>query len=174
MKAVAKWALTALLAVSSATGAQQPAASPRQSALPRITPAAAPADQTMSSAQEAQLRKQDAELIAAARQVMALVDEGRIGEVWDGASSAMKRAVPRAEFVAQVASDRRRVGSPNDREDSAVTRTRYPAGQRVPQGVYANIATPTTFANAPQPVRELVSFRLDEDRTWRVSGYSLR
>jgi hypothetical protein len=23
-------------------------------------------------------------------------------------------------------------------------------------------------------VRELVSFRLDEDKTWRVSGYSLR
>ena len=28
--------------------------------------------------------------------------------------------------------------------------------------------------NMPKPVRELVSFRLDEDRQWRVSGYSLR
>jgi uncharacterized protein DUF4019 len=32
----------------------------------------------------------------------------------------------------------------------------------------------TKFANAPQPVRELVSFHLDNDKTWRVSGYSLR
>ncbi len=174
MKAVARWPLAALLAVSGASDAQrriEPVAQPRPAAVPVQPPVSAP---VMSPAQQMQLRKQDAELIDAARRVMALVDESRVGEVWDGASAAMKRAVPREEFVAQVGGDRSRVGKPRERGDAAVTRTQYPAGQRVPQGVYANIATPTSFANAPQAVRELVSFRLDEDRTWRVSGYSLR
>ena len=39
---------------------------------------------------------------------------------------------------------------------------------------YANVVYASKFANAPQPVRELASFHLDDDQTWRVSGYSLR
>ena len=45
---------------------------------------------------------------------------------------------------------------------------------QVPEGLYINVSFPTRFAKAPQPVRELVSFRLDEDKTWRLAGYSLR
>jgi hypothetical protein len=55
-----------------------------------------------------------------------------------------------------------------------VSRSQFPAGAKVPQGLYLNVAVPTTFATSQTPVRELVSFRLDEDKTWRVSGYSLR
>ena len=36
------------------------------------------------------------------------------------------------------------------------------------------MSSATRFANSAEPVRELISFRLDEDRVWRVSGYSLR
>ena len=44
----------------------------------------------------------------------------------------------------------------------------------MPAGNYINVVFATRFANAAEPVRELVSFHLDEDKTWRVSGYSVR
>ena len=44
----------------------------------------------------------------------------------------------------------------------------------MPAGNYFNVVFATGFANAAEPVRELVSFHLDEDKTWRVSGYSVR
>lgn len=176
MKPVVKPLFVALLAVSAVAEAQQPAPPAAQPARPaQQAPAQArPAQQALTPAQQAQLQKQNADMTRAAQQVMALVDGNKVGEVWDGASATMKRAVPRDEFIKQVTIDRNRLGKPQSRGNAGVSRAQYPAGQRVPQGLYINIATPTRFANAPQPVRELVSFRLDEDRTWRVSGYSLR
>lgn len=56
----------------------------------------------------------------------------------------------------------------------SITRVQYPAGASVPEGIYLNVSFPTRFANNAQPVRELVSFRLDEDKVWRASGYSVR
>lgn len=178
MKPVVKPLFVALLAVSAAATAQQPATpqAPRPAARPAQAPAASarPAQQALTPAQQAQLQKQNADMTRAAQQVIALVDGNRVGEVWDGASATMKRAVSRDEFVKQVTIDRNRLGKPQGRSAAGVSRAQYPAGQRVPEGLYINIATPTKFANNAQPVRELVSFRLDEDRTWRVSGYSLR
>ena len=101
-------------------------------------------------------------------------DANRVGEIWDGASAAMKRTVTRDEFVKQITIDRNRLGAVSSRANPAISRSMFKAGAQVPEGLYINIATPTKFANQPQPVRELVSFRLDEDRQWRVSGYSLR
>jgi hypothetical protein len=142
---------------------------------PPLQPSAQPASAQQSNPQQqAALKKQDAEIADAARQVLALVDAGRIGEVWDGASAVMKRLVPRDEFINQVGSDRDRLGKPVDRAEPDVSRTQFPAGARVPQGMYVNVATPTRFEKSPGPVRELVSFRFDEDRIWRVSGYSVR
>jgi len=36
------------------------------------------------------------------------------------------------------------------------------------------VAFATRFANEKAVVRELVSFHLDNDHVWRVSGYTLR
>lgn len=157
----------ALLAMTATAVAQQPA----QTA-PR--PAAAPAQQTLTPAQQAALTKQNAEVTQAAQQIMQMVDGNRVGDAWDGASAVMKQVVPRDEFVKQVTIDRNRLGKPATRGAAAISRAQFPAGANVPQGLYINIATPTKFANSAQPVRELVSFRLDEDKTWRLSGYSLR
>lgn len=116
----------------------------------------------------------EAEIVAAARQVLALIDAGNVGEVWDGASGAIRRIVPREEFVRQVTRDRARLGQPLARGEPTLRREHFPGGGPVPQGDYLNIAFATRFGGAPQPVRELVSFRFDEDQVWRVSGYSLR
>ena len=162
--------LACLLSLCAAAPAVAWQAPPATGAATRAA-GAAPAQ---SREERARLAAQDAQIVAAARQVLSLVDGGRIGEVWEGASPAMKRVVPKGEFVRQLALDRRRLGVVVSRADPAVGRERYAAGGRVPQGAYLNVAFPTRFARTEGAIRELVSFRLDEDRVWRVSGYSVR
>ena len=163
----------ALLAFVGTASAQQPQARPSQPAAQQARPAQQ-AQQQLTPQQQAQLAKQNADMSRAALQVMQMVDANRIGEVWDSASAIMKRMVTRDEFVKQVTIDRNRLGTAGTRGKPAVSRSQFPAGASVPQGLYLNVAVPTTFSKSNTPVRELVSFRLDEDRTWRVSGYSLR
>jgi len=164
----------AVLAVCASTAsAQQPQAQPPEQPAAAAQPAPA-AQQQLTPEQQAQVARQDAEMGAAALQVMQMIDGNRAGEVWDGASPTMKSAVTRDEFVRQINIDRSRLGAPGKRDQPVVSRSQFGAGEAVPEGIYVNVASPTTFANQPEAVRELVSFRFDEDRTWRVSGYSLR
>ena len=159
--------IAASFAACASAVAQQPAPQPQA--------AAQQAQQQLTEEQRAQLARQDADMTQAALQVMQLVDRNQIGEVWDGASAVMKQAVTRDEFIRQITSDRTALGAVSGRANPAVTRTQGgQEGGTVPAGLYINVASATTFANQPQPVRELVSFRLDEDRTWRVTGYTLR
>lgn len=165
----------ALLLVAPVAGAWQ-AAPPRAPDAAQAPAAASPpaGRDALPPRRREPRSEQDEEMVQAAREVLVLVDGGRAGEVWDGASPAVQRIVPRAEFLMQVAADRTRLGAVVSRGDPDVGRERYAAGGRVPQGEYVNVVFPTRFANVEAPVRELVSFRLDEDRVWRVSGYSVR
>lgn len=158
-------ALVAFIGTASAQQAQpsQPAQQP-----------AAPAQQTLTPQQQAQLAKQNTDMSKAALQVMQMVDANQIGQVWDTASTTMKRVVTRDDFVKQITIDRNKLGKVSSRGNPAVSRSQFPAGASVPEGFYLNVAVPSTFAKSQEPVRELVSFRLDEDKVWRVSGYSLR
>ncbi|KAF1706951.1 DUF4019 domain-containing protein [Pseudoxanthomonas sacheonensis] len=158
-----------LLAFAGAASAQQPAQPARA---PAQNPQAA--QQKLTPEQQAQVARQDAEMSKAAAQVVQLVDQNKTAEVWAGASPVAKGAVGMDEFVKQIALDRQKLGAVTERKQVAVTRALYPAGGQVPAGNYVNVVYATKFASSPQAVRELVSFHLDEDKTWRVSGYSLR
>ncbi|RJU10683.1 hypothetical protein XcmpCFBP7700_05280 [Xanthomonas campestris] len=158
--------LAALAVAPSVAFAQQPA--------PTARPAAAPAAAAPNAAQQAQLTKQNTEMTQAALRVAQMVDGTQVGPLWDGASSVAKKAVTREQFVGQIGSQRTQLGPVVGRGQGAVTRVKYGPGAQVPEGLYINVSFPTRFAKAPQPVRELVSFRLDEDKTWRLAGYSLR
>lgn len=145
--------------------------------LAQARPAAAPAaaaPSTLTAAQREALARQEAQLVQAARKVAELVDRGRSGEVWDGASEVARKLVSRPDFISGIAGDRARMGTLVSRGQPSVTRTQYPANAAVPAGMYINVNFPTRFANTGQPVRELVSFRMEDDRVWRVSGYSVR
>lgn len=157
---------TSLLAFSGFAAAQQ-------AAQPARAPAAVQR-QALTPEQQAQVARQDAEMGKAAAQVVQLVDQGKMSEVWDGASAVAKGMVTKDNFVKQIATDRTALGAPTERKQAAVTRAAYAAGGQVPAGNYINVVYATKFANAAQPVRELVSFHLDDDKTWRVSGYSVR
>lgn len=149
----------------------------QQAAQPARAPAPAAAQaQPLTAAQQAQIAKQDAEMSKAAAQVVQLVDQNKTGEIWDGASAVAKSIVTKQAFVQQIAADRKTLGAPVERKQIGVSRTHYEANnpQGLPVGSYITVAYATKFANAAQPVREIVSFHADDDKTWRVSGYSLR
>lgn len=135
---------------------------------------AAPAAPTLTPAQQAEVQKQDAAMTAAALQAARMVDAGRAADLWKNASSAARRTVDDATFTRQLAQDRARLGALVSRGQPSISRVRYNAGAAVPEGLYLNVAFPARFASSDQPVRELVSFRLDEDQTWRLAGYSVR
>ena len=151
-------------------------ASAQQAARPASAPAAKPPvkQQQLTPEQQAQVTRQNAEMGKAAAQVIQLVDQNKVGEVWDGASAVAKSVVGKSSFVTQITADRQKLGAPTERKQVGVTRAAYAAGGKVPAGNYINVVYATKFADAPKPVRELVSFHLDNDKTWRVSGYSLR
>ncbi|CRX66854.1 unnamed protein product [Stenotrophomonas maltophilia] len=165
--------LTALAqAPAPATPAPAPARpAPTSPAAAKPATAGAPA---LTAAHQAQVQKQDAEMGAAALKAAQLVDANRAGELWDGASAVARRAVPKATFVSQLAAERTRLGALAGRGQPTITRVKYSPGAAVPEGLYINVSFPTRFANSVQPVRELVSFRFDEDQVWRLAGYSLR
>lgn len=167
MKTCRSFLFAASLASTVVALAQQPAS-------PARAPATVSQPQKLASALRAQVVSQDAEMSKAAGLVIQLVEQNKGGEVWDGASSVAKGVVTKDRFVQQITADREELGVPVARSQVAVTRAVYAAGDEVPAGNYISVVFATKFTNAPEPVRELVSFRLDEDRTWRVSGYSLR
>lgn len=162
-----------LLAIPMMVGmamAQQAGTPPQQQA-PLQQPRPAPTPE-----QQEQIKRQDAELTEAAQAVLQLVDTGNQGltEVWSGLSQAIKPKLALDDFVGQISTDRIRLGAVQSRGQAVVSRSYFQTDGDVPKGFYVNVAFPTRFANAKEPVRELVSFRLDEDRVWRVSGYSVR
>lgn len=164
--------IAAMLAFTASASAQQ-AAQPARAPVPKPQPQPVK-QQQLTPEQQAQVTRQNAEMSKFAAQVIQLVDQNKVAEVWDGASAVAKSVVGKSSFVSQIAADRQKLGALTERKQVGVTRTAYAAGGQVPAGNYINVVYATRFANAPKPVRELVSFHLDNDKTWRVSGYSLR
>ncbi|WP_191091419.1 DUF4019 domain-containing protein [Xanthomonas sontii] len=148
-----------------------PAAPAAPAAAPAAAPKPAPRHAGTAAPAPGPLAKQDAQMAQAGLRAAQLVDAGRTGELWDGASVVAKKAVTRAVFVREIDAARARLGALLGRGVASVARVQYAAGSQVPPGTYVNISFPSRFANAPQPVRELVSLRLDEDKTWRLVGY---
>ena len=150
-------------------------ATPLYATVPATTASAptVPSSKLTPNQQQAQLRRQNARLTKAALQVAHLIDAGKAGEVWDGGSAVMQQATSRATFTAAVTTDRTTTGALVERKLLTIVR-RASDGHKLPPGDYANIDFATTFADRPQPVRELISFHLDPGRVWRVASYTLR
>jgi glucose/arabinose dehydrogenase len=155
----------ALLALAAQAVAQQPQTKPQ------AKPAAQ--QQQLTPEQQAQVAKQNDALGKAAAQVVQLIDQGKLVEVWSQASPSAKAVVTQDSFVQSTANDRKQLGAVQERKPVTITRVVYGPGGKVPAGNYINVVYSTKFANAKQPVRELVSFHLDDDKVWRLSGYSL-
>jgi hypothetical protein len=157
-----------LLAIASTAFAQQPVTSAKpavQQQAAKLTPE--------QQALQAQLDQMGKPLVQAAAQIAQMVDQHTTGIVWDNASPVGKAASPRAAFVKQIDADRTSLGAVKSRKLAGVTGS-LSKGGATPAGTYINVTFATQFGTNPQPVRELVSFHLDSDQKWRVSGYTLR
>jgi hypothetical protein len=83
-----------------------------------------------------------------------------------------KKTVARDAFVAGITKSRQPLGRIANRNWLSVRR-QFGDGQALPSGLYASAEFLAEAAGKP-PVRELVSFRLDEDGVWRFAGYAVQ
>jgi hypothetical protein len=114
-------------------------------------------------------------MVRGGMQAIQMIDQDKAGELWDGATPATRKRMPRADFIDQIARSRAPLGSPRLRTWVAVNRQVVAESDTDTAGQYVSIEYETRFANKPDStLRELVSFHLDRDRIWRFSGYVLR
>lgn len=133
-----------------------------------------PAAQQLTPEQRAAIQKQNQVLVQYAESIVAMIDNGQSGQVWDQASDVAKRSVSRDQFAKATESDRAKVGKMTSRKLEGVTRALSNGKQKLPEGLYVNVNFATKFSNEAKPIRELVSFHLDSDKKWRLSGYTVR
>lgn len=62
------------------------------------------------------------DMVRGGMQAIQMIDQGKTGELWDGATAATRKRVARAEFIDQVASSRAPLGAPRMRTWVAVNR----------------------------------------------------
>ncbi|HVX06069.1 MAG TPA: DUF4019 domain-containing protein [Rhodanobacteraceae bacterium] len=133
-----------------------------------------PAARQLTPEQRAAIQKQNQVLVQYAESIIAMIDNGQSGQVWDQASDVAKKTVSRDQFTKATESDRAKLGKVTSRKVEGVTRALSNGKDKLPQGLYANVVFATQFANETKPIRELVSFHLDSDKKWRLSGYTTR
>jgi len=158
-----------MLAVAGAASAQT---STTTTAAPATTTTKSTAPQ-LTTEQKAALAKMNQLAAQNAQRIATMVDQGKAGDVWDASSSAAKQAVTRDDFVKATSADRAKLGNASSRKVVRVTHTFSKGDAKLPAGYYTNVIFATQFSSNKQPVRELVSFHLDSDKQWRVSGYTV-
>lgn len=115
------------------------------------------------------------DLVQGGLQAVQMIDQNKIGELWDGATAAARKRVTRAEFASQVGKARAPLGAVQQRTWVVINRQVVADNDADLAGQYVSIEYEARFANnANATVRELVTFHLDTDRVWRFSGYVLR
>jgi hypothetical protein len=112
------------------------------------------------------------DFINAGLQAAQWIDAGRVGDLWEGASPLTRSSVAREAFVAGVAKVRQPLGVVVSRNWVSLHRQQGAASGPLPPGQYVGIGMTTVFAGN-RLVHERVTLHLDEDGTWRFTGYVL-
>lgn len=115
------------------------------------------------------------DMVRGGLQVIQMIDQNKMGELWDGAAPGAKRRVTRVDFTAQVVKVRTPLAAAQQRVWVAINRQVVTDADPDLAGQYVSVEYETRFAGKPNAtVRELVSFHYDRDATWRFSGYVIR
>jgi hypothetical protein len=162
-----------LLVAATAAPAQQSAPASTKSTTNTLTP--------QQQALQAELNKVGPQLVSLATKIAELIDQNKPGEVWESTSNITKAIVSKDAFVSQITADRAQLGAVKSRKLGGLSSlisdgsgTPSKESPITPAGTYINVAFATQFGTNPKPVRELVSFHLDTDQRWRVTGYTVR
>ncbi|WP_429441927.1 DUF4019 domain-containing protein [Paraburkholderia sp. GAS33] len=110
------------------------------------------------------------ELLADATRVLQQVDSEHYVEVWQGMAPFMQAKLSQEQFANLVRQSRQALGAVSKRGWASVTRIRYTNVAGVPDGLYANVDFATTLASG-RTLFEKVSFQLENDGQWRLTGY---
>ncbi len=129
---------------------------------------ASPAD----AQQQAEAGRQQ-RLIQGAEQVVMMIDRGQSGDVWEGLSIPIRGSVRKADFINQIQAKRQALGNPVQRHVITTNQQAITGQKSIPDGLYYTVYVEAKFSGG-QTVRELVSFRHDEDSVWRVAGYTIQ
>jgi hypothetical protein len=155
---------TLLIALAGAASAQdKPAQTQQQPAARQLTPE-----------QRAAIQKENQGAVKYAESIVAMIDNGQSGQVWDQASDVAKKSVSRDQFTQTTESDRAKLGKMTSRKVEGVTRVMSNGKEKLPPGLYVNVIFATQFSGQSKPIRELVSFHRDSDNRLRLSGYTVR
>jgi len=112
--------------------------------------------------------RDDKETIEASRAWLALLDAGKFGPAWDGASPYLKSVVTRQKWVTGVAAARNPFGKFKQRIPVKFARSH--SMPDAPDGDYSLLEFESEFANGKR-ASEQVIWMLGDNQVWRVSGY---
>ncbi|WP_175954775.1 DUF4019 domain-containing protein [Burkholderia sp. BCC0405] len=98
------------------------------------------------------------------------LDAGKYAAVWTDAAPFVKSRIKQDQFAADMQRARQSVGTVRHRGWAQITRIRYTNAGTTPDGLYANVDYTTTLASGAT-VFEKLSFRLEDDGQWRLTGY---
>lgn len=108
---------------------------------------------------------------SAAKQWLALVDQGKYAESWQAAAAYFRNAVPREQWLQSMKGARQPLGGLISRKLLSASFTTTLPG--APDGRYVVIQYSTAFENKASAV-ETVTPMQDPDGQWRVSGYFIK
>lgn len=109
-------------------------------------------------------------LLRDADAVFKQLDAGQYGAVWTDSAAFVKARIKQDQFAADMQRARQSVGTVRHRGWAQVTRIRYTNAPAMPDGLYANVDYATTLTTGAT-VYEKLSFRLDDDGRWHLTGY---
>ena len=166
--AVAAWcalATSAWCTSAQAQSAPPPAASPGAPA-PAAAPGAPPTDDKLQPS-----KRDDKETIEASRAWLALLDAGKFGAAWDGASPYLKSVVTRQKWITGLTAARKPFGALKQRKPVKFARSH--SMPDASDGDYSLLEFESEFANGKR-ASEQVIWMLGDNQVWRVSGYFIR
>ncbi|VWC36122.1 membrane protein [Burkholderia lata] len=110
------------------------------------------------------------ELLNDANMVFRQLDAGQFADVWTNAADFVKARVKQDQFASEMRRARQLVGTVQHRGWAQVTRIQFNKGEKLPDGLYANVDFATTLTTGAK-MYEKLSFRLDGDGHWHLTGY---
>ncbi|WP_322024267.1 DUF4019 domain-containing protein [Burkholderia sp. BCC1977] len=110
------------------------------------------------------------ELLNDANTVFRQLDAGQFADVWANAADFVKTRIKQDQFVADVRRARQSVGVVQHRGWAQLVRIQYTQRNDLPDGLYANVDFATTLTTGTK-MYEKLSFRLDSDGHWHLTGY---
>jgi hypothetical protein len=110
------------------------------------------------------------ELLRNADFALQMIDTGRFHDLYTDVAPFVKQRYDEQHFSDDTRQSRQLVGAIKSRGWAAVTRIIYTGAKDVPDGLYANVDYATTQTSG-KVVYEKVSFRLENDGRWHLTGY---